>query len=146
MYEDSNFENLVLEAQALENQTNRLREAIYLQRCSNWAQNHGNGPAPVAPMKKIITAVQADYSLLEQDSTEPVSTFNPTSLLPVYGTDINAVGGDVGGPIPGQTNRFYIKSTGTSVAPGDITVVGGKAYRHVQAGFGGMQHFFEAAS
>jgi hypothetical protein len=56
-----------------------------------------------------------------------VSTLDPKTLLPTHGTDENAIGGPVGGPIPGQPGRFYAASDATPYL-GQVFRSKGKTY------------------
>ena len=52
---------------------------------------------------------------------------DPKSFIATYGTDKDAIGGPVGGPIPGQSGRFYAAS---DAAPylGQVHRAKGKTY------------------
>jgi hypothetical protein len=90
------------------NQINQENEGEYLRQIQNWVKGGGKDGEP-----KPDVAVEAQFNfdgnfeLKIVPTDRPVSLVNPKDFLPKYGTDESAVGGEVGGPIPGQPKRFY---------------------------------------
>lgn len=134
MFEEENYAALVASAKVLENTRNRLLADVFIQAAKNWALR-ADGPPPVAPRKQIITADRATMDLIVTTTDEPVSSLDPQSLVSTYGTDAGAVGGRVGGPIPGLPGRFYLASS-AGASHGDIEGVNGRTFRFVTPMFG----------
>lgn len=106
-------------------QWNRLAAADYLRSCQDWAIR-GIGPAPVAPFAtEAVIEFEPGFFLRLRPTDRLVSDVKPESFLPVYGTDTDAIGGPIGGPIPGAPGKFYAISSAnpqagdTYLAPGD---------------------------
>jgi len=57
----------------------------------------------------------------------PVSDIKPESFFPKFATDTDAVGGPIGGPIPGALGTFYA-AAGTNPQAGDDFRTGGFTY------------------
>ena len=96
-------------------QINKLAEDEYILACKNWAENHGRTgtpfPPPVSPFRMEVVITLEPISAVFGYTKEPVSKVKPESFLQVYGTDTNAAAPPVvGGPIPGQENRYYLHS------------------------------------
>lgn len=86
----------------------------FLGACRNWAANGGKDGEP-----KPDLAMEAEFSFegnweMRIVATDRfVSTIDPKSFLQTFGTDRDAIGGPVGGPIPNQPGRYYAASDAT---------------------------------
>lgn len=71
------------------------------------------------PSNAVMPVVDFEgfFSLNLVDAGYPVSTIKPESFLPTFPTDEGAIGGPVGGPIPGQTGKWYRASSSTDTKP-----------------------------
>jgi hypothetical protein len=107
---------------------NARLEANYLESARQWAtsKTYGSTAAPPAVPMAIQFQVR-DGGVVPVTTATPVSAIQPESFLPTYGTDVNAVGGPVGGPIPGQQDKFYATSN-ANPQPGEIARVNGSTY------------------
>lgn len=109
-------------------QVNQESERRFIQSAQDWARNGGKDGEP-----KPDNVVEAQFNFDEGLSAKlvatdrPVSTIDPKTFLPTYGTDTDAVGGEVGGPIPGKSKRFYVKSNATPWI-GKLARVGGRTF------------------
>ena len=127
MYDEEVKATFAAQARAMAAQINSLAAQNYIQACQNWAIR-ASEPPPLAPF-----AVRAEVSFVPEfalklvATTEPVSDIKPESFLPKFATDSDAVGGPVGGPIPGAPGKFYA-SSGTNPQPGDDYRAGGAVY------------------
>lgn len=107
---------------------NQTAAEQYLGACRNWAANGGKDGEP-----KAAAAVEAQFAfdptwemrIVQTDRL--VSSIDPKSFLQAYGTDKDAIGGPVGGPIPGQPGRFYAASNATPWL-GQVYRAKGKTY------------------
>jgi len=95
-------------------QMNQTAEQRFLDAARDWARNGGNTGEP-RPDEAVQAVFSFDdfFSMKIAGTGRPVSTIDPKSFLPVYGTDEYAVGGPVGGPIPNKPGKFYALSTST---------------------------------
>ena len=99
---------------AIADKMNQDAAARFLGACRNWAANGGRDGEP-----KPDVAVEAQFSFEPQWSLmlvptdHPVSTIDPKTFLLTHGTDQDAIGGPVGGPIPDQPGRYYAASDAT---------------------------------
>jgi hypothetical protein len=115
------------QARLMAAQINTLASQNYIQACQNWALL-ALGPPPVAPLAVASeVAFEPEFSLKLNATPDPVSDIKPESFLPKYTTDTDAVGGPVGGPIPGAPGKFYAVAT-TNPQPGDDYRTGGSVY------------------
>ncbi len=124
MFEDFIRARAIEQATVLTQNINRELTKAYLIACANWAENQTPRAAsapPVVPMiqKFILDDVKLSFEIVPTD--QPVSNVKPEDLLPKFPTDADGVGGPVGGPIPGQPDKFYMKS--------DANVWAGFAYK-----------------
>jgi hypothetical protein len=98
-------------------QINSLSLGNFLQAARNWAtqvgtQGKATMPKPVAPSAvEAAMEFEPNWSCSFPETGVPVSTVDPSSLLPTFPTDTNAIGGPIGGPIPDQPGKFYMAST-----------------------------------
>lgn len=131
MYEDFISEKLAEAAKRWSAQKNSEAESEYLTAARAWAINHGRQPdghpPPVAP--KVVEFVVVDFGIVASETDATVSAIKAESFLPTYGTDVNAVtvNGEIGGPIPGQTDKFY-QTSGSNPKPGTVLKVDGALY------------------
>ena len=113
---------------AIADKMNQDAAARFLGACRNWAANGGRDGEP-----KPDVAVEAQFSFEPQWSfmlvptDRPVSTIDPKTFLLTHGTDQDAIGGPVGGPIPDQPGRYYAASNATPYL-GQVYRSKGKAY------------------
>ena len=141
MFEQFIKEKLTEAAAAWSLQKNSEAESEYLTAARNWALNYGRLPAsappPVPP--KVVEFVVEDGGIVATEKEVPVSNVKPESFLPTYATDLNAVSGEIGGPIPGQPDKFYATS-GSNPNPGTVLAVGGAnyVYQRPPRSFGGF--------
>jgi hypothetical protein len=125
---EPNHADAVRNGQEVEAQANREILKKFLDELKDWVTNSPKaagvgkdwGPEPVAPYG-IKVKVYPD-NRFEVLIGEKVTTITAKDITPVPPTNINAVGGPVGGPIPdspGQpSNRFY-NIGGSKYVPGD---------------------------
>lgn len=132
MFTDQIIASAKAQVASFVNQLNTELRNNYLQAAMNWADTKTQGeagPPPVAPLGvDVIISVDGDtvnFKLIE--AAKPVSNIKPESFLPTQGTDTNAVGGPVGGPIANEPGRFYINS-GANVYAGQVYSQGGSVY------------------
>lgn len=143
MYQEEAYAALVIAAKTSTEQRNRLVADLFERDAENWARNvQQTGvrtPAPVAPNAIQIRAVRDTLSYEIDELPAKVSDKNPESLLPKFATDAGAIGGRVGGPIPG-TKGVYYEASGASSTPGDTETVNGVTYvfRAPMFGVGGF--------
>lgn len=109
-------------------QLNTVAREQYLGACRNWAANGGKSEKP-KPAAAVVSEVQFEpiFTLQMLPTSHPVTTIEPEAFLPKYPTDTDAVGGPVGGPIPGAPGRFYATS-GANPNAGDVHVAGDDRY------------------
>ena len=114
MFFDEVKQSFMAQGAAIAAKINLQAEHDYLQACRNWAANGGKDGEP-----KAATAVEAQFAfdptwemrIVQTDRL--VSSIDPKSFATTYGTDKDAIGGPVGGPIPGQPGRYYAASDST---------------------------------
>lgn len=120
--------SFIAQGHAMANHFNAENEKQFLEAAKNWAIN-GGGENPPKPAEAV--EAQFDFEGLWSMTLKPaghlVSTLDPKTLLPSHGTDENAIGGPVGGPIPGQPGRFYAASNATPWL-GQTVTIDGKRY------------------
>lgn len=121
MFDEQIRQSFAAQGAAMADQFNKRAEEDYVQACRNWAENQNSGKAkkgdkaPVAPIKvKAVVAFEPKFSLEFAETAEPVSTVAPDAFLAKFGTDIGAIGGPVGGLIPGTTDQYYLSSAAAS--------------------------------
>jgi hypothetical protein len=121
-------QSFVAQGHAIAAKLNQDAVERFLGACRNWAANGGKDGEP-----KPDLAVEAQFSFDPEWSMRiaptdrPVSSIDPRSFLQTYGTDKDAIGGPVGGPIPGQPGRFYAASDATPYL-GQVHRSKGKTY------------------
>jgi hypothetical protein len=117
--------SFIVQGHSMAKQINGENEKQFLEAAKNWALN-GGGPDEPKPAEAV--EAQFDFEGMWRMTLEPtglpVSTLDPKTLLPTYGTDENAIGGPVGGPIPGQPGRFYAASNATPWLGQTVTIAG----------------------
>ncbi len=97
-------------------QINSINADDFIQAAKNWAtqmstQGKATMPKPVAPHAvQAVMVFEPGWSCTFPETEMLVSTADPSSFLPAFPTDTNAIGGPVGGPIPDQTGKFYMAS------------------------------------
>lgn len=100
-------------------QINTLAADTYIQACRNWALNGAKEPPPIVPFAVLpLIEFEPVFSLRLIQGEEAVSAIAPESFLPKFQTDTDAIGGPVGGPIPGAPGKFYATAT-ANPQPGD---------------------------
>lgn len=134
MFDEEIRASFAAQAKSFAEQANRVALAKYLRACENWSVQVVRGAAPVVPT--AITAnvrYEPTFGIEFVDTGIALSAIKPESFLPTYGTDLDAVGGPVGGPIPGSPGKWYAVATAAPNA-GDIY----EGYRYVRpTPFGG---------
>lgn len=128
MFENEVWQSFVAQGLAMAEKINESSLARFKQACINWVANNGRTPKPVPDFKveSVFNAESHEPFKLVVTNT-PVSNLDPASMLPAYGTDTNAVGGPVGGPIPNQSGRYYVNSN-FHPQLGDEVEVGNRAF------------------
>lgn len=120
------------QAERIATEQNDRRRTEFLGAAENWAKNYPYDkslPKPIAPAAvRAIVGFGEPWTFDLEDMDVAVSTLDPASLIPPYGTDKNAVGGKVGGPIPNAPGLFYIASDATTYAGEPYTAPDGKKY------------------
>jgi hypothetical protein len=93
-------------------QMNQTAEQRFLDAARDWARNGGTSGEP-RPDEAVQAVFSFDdfFTMKIAGTGRPVSSIDPKSFLPSYGTDEASIGGPVGGPIPNQPGRFYTTST-----------------------------------
>ena len=111
MFESEVWQSFVEQGLGMAEMTNQSSLDRFRQACLNWVANGGRTPKP-APDFKVESVFNPGssepFKLVVTDI--PVSTLDPSTMLPTHGTDVDAVGGPVGGPIPAYPGRFYLNS------------------------------------
>ncbi len=121
-------QSFMAQGAAIAAKINLQAEHDYLQACRNWAANGGKDGEP-----KPDLAVEAEFDFEGNwqmrivPTVRFVSSIDPKSFLQTYGTDKDAIGGPVGGEIPGQPGRFYAASHATPYL-GQVYRAKGKTY------------------
>jgi len=127
MFEAEVRATFAAQARAMADQFNQIKLDDYLGACRNWAIR-ANGPPPVVPLGFVAEVEFEPVFVLRIVGTEtPVSDIKPESFLPKFATDTDAVGGPVGGPIPGALGKFYA-AAGTNPQAGEDYRTGGFTY------------------
>ena len=94
----------------------------------------------MAPYAIEVRAVRESMDYAIDTLPVKVSDLNPESLLPKFATDINAIGGRIGGPIPNTRGMFYAASD-AKCSPGDTEIINGVTYEF-RAPFFGLGGFW----
>lgn len=121
-------QTFIAQGMAIAAKLNQDAAERFLGACRNWAANGGRDGEP-----KPDLAMEAEFSFegnweMRIVATDRfVSTIDPKSFLQTFGTDKDAIGGPVGGPIPGQPGRFYAASDATPYL-GQVHRAKGKTY------------------
>ena len=121
-------QSFIAQGMAIAAKLNQDAVERFLGACKNWAANGGRDGEP-----KPDLAVEAQFSFDPEWSMRiaptdrPVSSIDPKSFLQAYGTDKDAIGGPVGGPIPDQPGRYYQASDATPYL-GQVFRSKGKTY------------------
>jgi hypothetical protein len=127
MFDEEIKATFAAQGRAMAAQINTLAAQNYIQACQNWALL-AQGPPPVAPFSvSAKVSFVPSFALHLLPTTDPVSDIKPESFLPKFATDTDAIGGPVGGPIPGAPGKFYA-AAGTLPQPGDDYRTGGAVY------------------
>lgn len=107
-------QSFIAQGHAIAAQMNQVAVERFLGACRNWAANGGRDGEP-----KPDLAMEAEFSFegnwqMRIVATDRfVSTIDPKSFLQTFGTDKDAIGGPVGGPIVDQPGRYYAASDAT---------------------------------
>jgi hypothetical protein len=107
-------QSFIAQGHAIAAKLNQDAVERFLGACRNWAANGGRDGEP-----KPDLAMEAEFSFegnwtMRIVATDRfVSTIDPKSFLQTFGTDRDAIGGPVGGPIPNQPGRYYAASDAT---------------------------------
>lgn len=120
--------SMIAQGNTIAQQFNAEAERTYLQACQDWARNGGQGgePKPGLAVEPVFN-FDGVFEFKLAATTRPVSNIDPKTFLPKFGTDEDAVGGEVGGPIPGKPGRFYVAS-GATPWIGKLARVGDRAF------------------
>jgi len=150
MFEEINRRTASDQATWLEQHTNTQLELFYETALEAYvrnavvlkAQRQPVPPPPAPPFKLFyILAPEPDNTLMVYVSTELVSDKTVADFMPKYNTDVDAVGGPVGGPIPQQPGHFYQSSddrTSVGTVYSQLAGLHGGKYVKVQEGFAGL--------
>lgn len=116
MFDEEIRQSFAAQGAAMADQFNMRAEEEYVQACKNWAANKNRGadagPPPVpAKMVKAVVKFEPKFSLSFETMKDSVSTVAPDAFLAKHGTDIGAIGGPVGGLVPGTTDQYYLSSS-----------------------------------
>ena len=108
-------------------QQNALALDNYIIACRNAAENAiQTGAPPVALVVPRVVVAVNEYPAMKLVETDlPVSTLKPHSFMPQKPLEVGAVGGPIGGPIPGSPGMFYALSSAT---PGEQYRTNGATY------------------
>ena len=121
-------QSFIAQGMAIAAKLNQDAVERFLGASRNWAANGGRDGEP-----KPDLAMEAEFSFegnwqMRIVATDRfVSSIDPKSFLQAYGTDKDAIGGPVGGPIPGQVGRYYAASDATPYL-GQVHRAKGKTY------------------
>ena len=104
-------------------------------------------PLPKVPMQVeyYLVAPAPSTTISVRTLSVPVSKLTLADIMPKYGTDINAVGGPVGGPIPNRPGDFYAASNASPQLGDDYTQTSGPnqgVYIFKAEGFAGLSRFW----
>lgn len=128
MFLDEVKASFIAQGHAMANRFNTENEKQFLEAAKNWALNGGgeNQPRPAEAIEAQFD-FEGLWKMTLEPAGRPVSTLDPKTLLPTHGTDENAIGGPVGGPIPDQPGRYYAASDATPYL-GQVFRSKGKTY------------------
>ena len=134
-------QSLIEQAHRWAQQINHANEQEYLAAIQNWARNNGQGGEP-KPAFSVVPKIDFNDDVVVRIVTtdRPVSAANAKDFLPVYGTDKDAVGGEVGGPIPDQPGRYYATSNANPYLGKEVEV-GTRKFKFVANGL--MSRFWQ---
>jgi hypothetical protein len=127
MFLDQVRSNFIAQGQQMAAQLNNESEREYLQALANWARNPV-GKEPQSPMAvEAVFDFEDGFGMKIKATERPVSKVEAKSFLPKYQTDTDAVGGKVGGPIPGKPGRFYLSASADAFV-GELAQVDGRKF------------------
>jgi hypothetical protein len=128
MFLDEVKASFIAQGHAMANHFNTENEKQFLEAAKNWALNGGgeNQPRPAEAIEAQFD-FEGLWKMTLEPAGRPVSTLDPKTLLLAHGTDENAIGGPVGGPIPDQPGRYYAASDATPYL-GQVFRSKGKTY------------------
>ena len=107
-------QSFIAQGHAIAAEINQDAVEQFLGACRNWAANGGEDGEPKPDMAVEAQFVfEPEWSMRLVPTDRPVSSIEPKSFLQTFGTDKDAIGGPVGGPIPGQPGRYYAASDST---------------------------------
>jgi hypothetical protein len=123
-------ESFIAQGMAIAAKLNQDAAARFVAACRDWA---ANGAKDGEPKPDLAVEAEFDFEGNWQMRIVPtdrfVSTIDPKSFIASYGTDKDAIGGPVGGPIPGQPGRYYAASNATPWL-GQVYRAKGKTYAY----------------
>ena len=121
-------ESFIEQGMSIAAKLNQDAAARFVAACRDWA---ANGAKDGEPKPDLAVEAEFDFENNWQMRIVPtdwfVSTIDPKSFIATYGTDKDAIGGPVGGPIPGQPGRYYAASNATPWL-GQVYRAKGKTY------------------
>lgn len=121
-------QSFIAQGMAIAAKLNQDAAARFVAACRDWA---ANGAKDGEPKPDLAVEAEFDFEGNWQMRIVPtdrfVSTIDPKSFIATYGTDKDAIGGPVGGPIPNQPGRYYAASDATPYL-GQVHRAKGKTY------------------
>jgi len=121
-------QTFIAQGMAIAAKLNQDAAERFLGACKNWAANGGRDGEPKPDLAVEAQFIfEPEWSMRIAPTDRPVSTLAPKSFLQTFGTDKDAIGGPVGGPIPDQPGRYYAASDATPYL-GQVHRAKGKTY------------------
>lgn len=121
-------QSFIAQGMAIAAKLNQDAVEHFLGACRNWAANGGKDGEPKPDLAvEAQFAFEPEWSMRIVPTDRPVSSIDPKSFVATYGTDKDAIGGPVGGPIPNQPGRYYAASDATPYL-GQVHRSKGKTY------------------
>jgi hypothetical protein len=121
---DSIKADFVANGNAMAARLNASAVEDYNRAAANWAGNYAQtgapGHRPVVPNAVIATFdFTGSWFMQIRETATPLPVMDIDSLAPAFATDVNAIGGPVGGPITDQPGRYY-QASGDSSPIGSV--------------------------
>ena len=148
MFEELIREQMIRVAAEMEHRANTALLAAYERSCEDWVRNEGIlralylplPPVPLPPHKLRVELNNApDNGIKVGVTSELLTSKTVADWMPRFGTDLNAVGGPLGGPmldVTGrETGRFHQASDDrASIGTLHVQTSGPRAGQYVKAG------------
>lgn len=149
MFEEEVLQTWLDQQHRFADQANLRSAEAFRTAAKNWAEQNDptSIPEPKAPMAVRAVIMMYPMGVRFEETSTPVSTLDPKTLLRVLPSDVGALGGDVGAPmrdengqvIPGQWQR----SSTCTKWPGQTTTQNGKKFVLIAEGFAGARRYWQ---